>query len=160
IPDDPPCTHSVVGLAGQVRPRREWTTRYRRKVSCRQSDLRPRDDGHPRFSPVPVHLPDLQQPGRHLVAPTPGSTAPTTCNGSGCGPVVVGAAQLRELADTYAHSTLCEVLGDGVPILALPMVNNRLWVTPPGRGTSGCSPRPGSIHDGTIGEPRPVQSDT
>ena len=34
------------------------------------------------------------------------------------------------IADTYAHSTLCEALGDGVPILAVPMVNNRLWGHP------------------------------
>jgi phosphopantothenoylcysteine synthetase/decarboxylase len=30
------------------------------------------------------------------------------------------------IADTYAHSTL----GDGVPVLAVPMVNNRLWGNP------------------------------
>ena len=34
------------------------------------------------------------------------------------------------IADTYAHSTLCEALGDGLSILAVPMVNNRLWGHP------------------------------
>jgi phosphopantothenoylcysteine synthetase/decarboxylase len=32
--------------------------------------------------------------------------------------------------DTYALAVLCEALGSGVPILAVPMVNDRLWGHP------------------------------
>jgi phosphopantothenoylcysteine synthetase/decarboxylase len=34
------------------------------------------------------------------------------------------------IADTYAHSVLAEALGEGVPIIGVPMVNNRLWGNP------------------------------
>ena len=34
------------------------------------------------------------------------------------------------MADTYALGVLCEALGSGVPILAVPMVNNFLWGHP------------------------------
>jgi phosphopantothenoylcysteine synthetase/decarboxylase len=68
------------------------------------------------------------------------------------------------IADTYAHSTLCEALGDGVPILAVPMVNNRLWGHPAWSRNvdwlTSASVRWLSIHDGTIGKPKPVQSGT
>jgi phosphopantothenoylcysteine synthetase/decarboxylase len=68
------------------------------------------------------------------------------------------------IADTYAHSTLSEALGDGVPILAVPMVNNRLWGHPAWSRNVDCLTSAGvrwlSIHDGTIGEPKPVQSGT
>jgi phosphopantothenoylcysteine synthetase/decarboxylase len=68
------------------------------------------------------------------------------------------------IADTYAHSTLCEALGDGVPMLAVPMVNNRLWGHPAWSRNVDWLTSAGvrwlSIHDGTIGEPKPVQSGT
>ncbi len=68
------------------------------------------------------------------------------------------------IADTYAHSALCEALGDGVPILAVPMVNNRLWGHPAWAHNLGQLTDAGvrwlSIHDGTIGEPQPVLSGT
>ena len=68
------------------------------------------------------------------------------------------------IADTYAHSTLCEALGDGVPILAVPMVNNRLWGHPAWAlnvaRLSASGVRWLSIHDGTVGEPKIVQSGT
>jgi len=68
------------------------------------------------------------------------------------------------IADTYAHSALCEALGDGVPILAVPMVNNRLWGHPAWLRNvdwlTGAGVRWLSIHDGTIGEPKPVRSGT
>ena len=68
------------------------------------------------------------------------------------------------IADTYAHSTLAEALGDGVPILAVPMVNNRLWGNPAWSRNVAWLTQAGvrwlSIHDGTIGEPKPVQSGT
>ena len=34
------------------------------------------------------------------------------------------------IADSLAHSVLCEALGDGTPIVAVPMVNTRLWGHP------------------------------
>ena len=68
------------------------------------------------------------------------------------------------IADTYAHSLLCEALGDGVPILAVPMVNNRLWGHPAWarnvRLLSEAGVRWLSIHDGAVGEPQPVLSGT
>ena len=33
-------------------------------------------------------------------------------------------------ADTYALAQLCEALGEGVPVVAVPMVNNKLWGHP------------------------------
>jgi phosphopantothenoylcysteine synthetase/decarboxylase len=68
------------------------------------------------------------------------------------------------IADTYAHSALCEALGDRVPILAVPMVNNRLWGHPAWARNLGQLTDAGvrwlNIHDGTIGEPKPVLSGT
>jgi phosphopantothenoylcysteine synthetase/decarboxylase len=68
------------------------------------------------------------------------------------------------IADTYAHSLLCEALGDGVPILAVPMVNNRLWGHPAWEENVGRLTRAGlrwlSIHDGAVGAPQVVQSGT
>jgi phosphopantothenoylcysteine synthetase/decarboxylase len=68
------------------------------------------------------------------------------------------------IADTYAHSALCEALGDGVPIVAVPMVNNRLWGHPAWADNLGRLTDAGvrwlSIHDGTIGDPKPVLSGT
>jgi phosphopantothenoylcysteine synthetase/decarboxylase len=34
------------------------------------------------------------------------------------------------IADTYAHGVLCEALGEHLPIIAVPMVNDRLWGHP------------------------------
>jgi phosphopantothenoylcysteine synthetase/decarboxylase len=34
------------------------------------------------------------------------------------------------IADTYAHSVMCEALGERLPILAVPMVNHQLWGHP------------------------------
>jgi phosphopantothenoylcysteine synthetase/decarboxylase len=68
------------------------------------------------------------------------------------------------IADTYAHSALCEALGDRVPILAVPMVNNRLWGHPAWLPNIDRLTNAGvswlNIHDGTVGEPKPVQSGT
>ena len=68
------------------------------------------------------------------------------------------------IADTYAHSALCEALGDRVPVLAVPMVNNRLWGHPAWSRNLGQLTDAGvrwlNIHDGTIGEPQPVLSGT
>lgn len=34
------------------------------------------------------------------------------------------------IADTYAHSTACEALGAGVPVVVVPMANESLWGHP------------------------------
>lgn len=34
------------------------------------------------------------------------------------------------IADTYAHSQLCEAIGQGVPTVMVPMINNKLWGHP------------------------------
>ena len=34
------------------------------------------------------------------------------------------------IADTYAHSQLCEAVGSGLPIVMVPMINNKLWGHP------------------------------
>jgi phosphopantothenoylcysteine synthetase/decarboxylase len=34
------------------------------------------------------------------------------------------------IADTHAHSFLCECIGAGVPLLIVPMINTRLWNHP------------------------------
>jgi len=68
------------------------------------------------------------------------------------------------IADTYAHSLLCEALGDQVPVVAVPMVNNRLWGHPAWAENVGRLTRAGvrwlSIHDGSVGLPQVVQSGT
>jgi phosphopantothenoylcysteine synthetase/decarboxylase len=68
------------------------------------------------------------------------------------------------IADTYAHSALCEALGDGLPILAVPMVNSRLWNHPAWAlntdRLTGAGVRWLSIHDGTMGKPQAVRSGT
>jgi len=68
------------------------------------------------------------------------------------------------IADTYAHSLLCEALGDHIPVLAVPMVNNRLWGHPAWAENVGRLTRAGvrwlSIHDGSVGPPQVVHSGT
>jgi phosphopantothenoylcysteine synthetase/decarboxylase len=34
------------------------------------------------------------------------------------------------IADTYAHSQLCEAIGNRLPIVMVPMINNKLWGHP------------------------------
>lgn len=34
------------------------------------------------------------------------------------------------IADTYAHSVLCEAIGSGMPIVMVPMLNDELWGHP------------------------------
>lgn len=34
------------------------------------------------------------------------------------------------IADSYAHGVLCEAIGAGVPVLCVPMINDRLWGHP------------------------------
>lgn len=68
------------------------------------------------------------------------------------------------IADTYAHGVLCESLGDRVPVLAVPMVSNRLWAHPAWAGNTARLTEAGvrwlSIHDGSVGPPQPVRSGT
>ncbi len=68
------------------------------------------------------------------------------------------------IMDTSAAGALCDALGAGVPVVAVPMVNNRLWGHPvwattlrtlAGAGVRFVDPRSGQIDD-----PAPVQSGT
>ena len=68
------------------------------------------------------------------------------------------------IMDTSAAGVLCDALGAGVPVVAVPMVNNRLWGhavwattlrTFSGAGVRFVDPR-----SGQIGDPAPVQSGT
>lgn len=93
---------------------------------------------------------------RNRARPAAVVVAPITFNTAGklaCG-----------IADTYAHSALGEALGDGVPILAVPMVNNRLWGNPAWARNVSLLTDAGvrwlSLHDGTVGEPQQVLSGT
>jgi phosphopantothenoylcysteine synthetase/decarboxylase len=68
------------------------------------------------------------------------------------------------IMDTSAAGALCDALGAGVPVVAVPMVNNRLWGHPAwastlrtlaGAGVGFVDPR-----SGLVGDPAPVQSGT
>jgi hypothetical protein len=67
------------------------------------------------------------------------------------------------IADTYAHSRLCEALGQRIPMVLVPMINNKLWGHPALEGhirtlaeagvafvdcQSG-GPEPGAVKSGT-----------
>jgi phosphopantothenoylcysteine decarboxylase len=98
----------------------------------------------------PVEMPsNRERPAAVVVAPITFNTVGKLASG---------------IADTYAHSTLGEALGDGVPIMAVPMVNNRLWGNPAWARNVSLLTQTGvrwlSIHDGTIGEPQQVLSGT
>jgi phosphopantothenoylcysteine decarboxylase len=104
--------------------------------------------------PRSVHRPadsttDRSQPDAVVVAPATFNTV---------GKMACG------IADTYAHGVLCEALGDGVPVLVVPMVNNRLWAHPAWAGNAARLTDAGvrwlSIHDGSAGPPQPVLSGT
>jgi phosphopantothenoylcysteine synthetase/decarboxylase len=56
------------------------------------------------------------------VAPDAVVVAPATFN-------TISKAALG-IADTYAHSQLCEAMGSGLPIVMVPMINNKLWGHP------------------------------
>jgi phosphopantothenoylcysteine synthetase/decarboxylase len=67
------------------------------------------------------------------------------------------------IADTYAHSQLCEVIGAGLPIVMVPMLNSKLWGHPAlaghlrtliAAGVSFVDPQTGA------GSPAPVTSGT
>jgi phosphopantothenoylcysteine synthetase/decarboxylase len=68
------------------------------------------------------------------------------------------------IMDTSAAGTLCDALGAGVPVVAVPMVNNRLWGHPAWASTLRTLAEAGvrfvDPRTGEVGEPRPVQSGT
>jgi Flavoprotein len=68
------------------------------------------------------------------------------------------------IMDTSAAGALCDALGAGAPVVAVPMVNNRLWGHPVWRPTlrtlSGAGVRFVDPQSGRIGDPAPVQSGT
>lgn len=104
----------------------------------------------PRSAPRPAGSAiDRERPDAVVVAPVTFNTVAKMA----CG-----------IADTYAHGVLCESLGDRVPILAIPMVNDRLWAHPAWAGNVARLTDAGvrwlSIHDGSVGPPQPVRSGT
>jgi phosphopantothenoylcysteine synthetase/decarboxylase len=66
--------------------------------------------------------------------------------------------------DTPATGTLCDALGAGVPIVAVPMANTRLWGHPVWATTLTTLRRWGVVlldpTTGQLGDPRPVDSGT
>lgn len=68
------------------------------------------------------------------------------------------------IMDTSAAGALCDALGAGVPVVAVPMVNNRLWSHPVWASTlrtlGDAGARFVDPRSGRIGNPAPVQSGT
>jgi phosphopantothenoylcysteine synthetase/decarboxylase len=68
------------------------------------------------------------------------------------------------IMDTSAAGALCDALGAGVPVVAVPMVNNRLWGHPVWASTlrtlAGAGVRFVDPQSGRVGDPAPVQSGT
>jgi flavoprotein len=68
------------------------------------------------------------------------------------------------IMDTSAAGALCDALGARVPVVAVPMVNNRLWGHPVWPSTlqllAGAGVRFVDLRTGEVGEPKPVQSGT
>jgi hypothetical protein len=68
------------------------------------------------------------------------------------------------IMDTSAAGALCDALGAGVPVVAVPMVNNRLWGHPEWASTlqtlAGAGVRFVDLRSGQVGDPVPVQSGT
>ncbi len=66
------------------------------------------------------------------------------------------------IADTYASGVLCDALGAGTPIIAVPMVNDRLWGHPRWRRTLEVLVEAGVVlldpSTGRSGTPHPVAS--
>ena len=69
-------------------------------------------------------LSEHRDPGeaKRSEAPDAVVVAPATFN-------TIGKAAMG-IADTYAHSQLCEAIGSGLPIVMVPMINNKLWGHP------------------------------
>lgn len=68
------------------------------------------------------------------------------------------------IMDTSAAGALCDALGAGVPVVVVPMVNNRLWGHPAWASTlrmlAGAGVRFVDPRSGLVDEPAPVQSGT
>jgi hypothetical protein len=68
------------------------------------------------------------------------------------------------IMDTSAAGALCDALGAGVPIVVVPMVNNRLWGHPAWASTLQTLVDAGvrfvDPQSGHVGDPAPVQSGT
>jgi hypothetical protein len=68
------------------------------------------------------------------------------------------------IMDTSAVGALCDALGAGVPVVAVPMVNNRLWGHPVWASTLRTLAEAGvrlvDPQTGEVGEPGPVRSGT
>jgi hypothetical protein len=68
------------------------------------------------------------------------------------------------IMDTRASGALCDAIGAGLPVVAVPMANTRLWGHPRWAGTLATlrdwGVRLVDPHDGQLGEPSPVISGT
>jgi phosphopantothenoylcysteine decarboxylase len=67
------------------------------------------------------------------------------------------------VADTYALGVLCEALGNGVPVVMAPMVNDKLWGHPAWTGSLDMLRRAGVVLVDVVGGgavPAPVRSGT
>jgi Flavoprotein len=68
------------------------------------------------------------------------------------------------IIDTSAAGAVCDALGAGVPVVAVLMVNNRLWGHPAWTSTlrtlAGAGVRFVDPRSGRVGDPAPVQSGT
>jgi hypothetical protein len=68
------------------------------------------------------------------------------------------------IMDSSAAGALCDALGAGVPVVAVPMVNNRLWGHPVWASTlrtlAGAGVRFLDPRSGRVGDPEPVKSAT
>ncbi|GAA1256374.1 hypothetical protein GCM10009609_19430 [Pseudonocardia aurantiaca] len=68
------------------------------------------------------------------------------------------------IMDTSAAGVLCDALGGGIPVVAVPMVNNRLWGHPVWTSTirtlADAGVRCVDPRTGRRGDPAPVQSGT
>jgi phosphopantothenoylcysteine decarboxylase len=100
---------------------------------------------------------DYRSPTEPKRGPVPDAVAICPATFNSLNKVVAG------ISDTYAVGVMCEALGQGLPIVAVPMVNDRLWGHPAWPSNLGILERAGmtfvDIHTGRP-EARPVRSGT
>jgi phosphopantothenoylcysteine synthetase/decarboxylase len=95
---------------------------------------------------------------------TPGSPKPPRARAIAVVPITFNSVGklANGIADTLAHSAMAEALGEGLPFLAVSMVNQFLAGNPAWAQNTKQLSAAGvtwvSVIDGTAGEPQPVQS--
>jgi len=96
----------------------------------------------------------------------PGSRKPPRARAIAVVPITFNSAGkvANGVADTLAHSTMAEALGEGLPFVAVSMVNQYLASNPAWaqntKQLTGAGVTWVSVIDGTVGEPQPVESGT